>query len=214
MEEMHQRKVEKMIKSAEGSAGLLHKITKPTMWRGGVQILEKEDEDAKLLDRCEAKRKEWSKHWQCNEEIQNMQDKPWRNEEWREYEEALPLLKEGALEKASRLYTAKTGVGCDGFHPKVPVDLSKETRGEVVGFLEKVEQSGTWPQQACTTMFFLLPKNVTSERPIALMPTLIRWWEALRAPDVAKWQQKYRVDSDATSGRNGGEEPNKRCGKY
>ena len=44
----------------------------------GLQILEKEEEDAKLLERCEAKRK-WSKHWQCNEEIQNMQDKPWRN---------------------------------------------------------------------------------------------------------------------------------------
>ena len=40
---MHQRKVEKMIKSAEGSAGLLHKITKPIMWRGGVQILKKEE---------------------------------------------------------------------------------------------------------------------------------------------------------------------------
>ena len=39
MEEMHQRKVETMSKSAEGSAGLLHKITKPTMWRGGVRIL-------------------------------------------------------------------------------------------------------------------------------------------------------------------------------
>ena len=36
------------------------------------------------------------------------------------------------------------------------------------------------------------------------MPTLIRWWEALRAPEVAKWQQKYRVDWDATDGRNGG----------
>ena len=44
-----------MIKSAEGSARLLHKITKPTMWSGGVQILEKEEEDARLLDRCEAK---------------------------------------------------------------------------------------------------------------------------------------------------------------
>ena len=46
-----------MIKSAEGSAGLFHKITKPTMWRRGVQILEKEDEDEdeRLLDRCEAK---------------------------------------------------------------------------------------------------------------------------------------------------------------
>ena len=44
---------------------------------------------------------------------------------------------------------------------------------------------------------FLILKNLTSERPIALMPTLIRWWEALRAPEV-KWQQKYRVEWDAT----------------
>ena len=36
------------------------------------------------------------------------------------------------------------------------------------------------------------------------MPTLIRCWETLRAPEVAKWQQKYRVDWDATDGRNGG----------
>ena len=50
----------------------------------------------------------------------------------------------------------------------------------------------------------LIPENVTSERPTALMPTLIRWWQALRAPEVAKWQQKYRVDWDATDGRNGG----------
>ena len=53
-------------------------------------------------------------------------------------------------------------------------------------------------------MFSLMPKNVTSERPVAFMSTLIRWWEALRAPEVAKWQQEYRVDWDATDGRNGG----------
>ena len=53
-------------------------------------------------------------------------------------------------------------------------------------------------------MFFLIPKNITSERPIALVPTLIRWWEALRAPEVAKWQQKYRVDWDAIDGGDGG----------
>ena len=47
-------------------------------------------------------------------------------------------------------------------------------------------------------------KNVTSEKPIALMPTLIRLWEALRAPEVAKWQQKYRVDWNATE----------QCGKF
>ena len=76
--------------------------------------------------------------------------------------------------------------------------------GKIVAFLEKVEQSGKWPQHACTTVFFLIPENVTSERPVALMPTLIRWWEALRAPEEAKWQQQYRVDWDATDGRNGG----------
>ena len=36
------------------------------------------------------------------------------------------------------------------------------------------------------------------------MPTLIRWWEALRALEVVKWQQKYRVDWDAADGKNGG----------
>ena len=108
--------------------------------------------------------------------------------------------------RTSRLDCAKQKkrVGCDGFHPNVPLDLTEETRKEIVEFLEKVEQSGTSPQQECTTMFFLVPKNVASERPIALMPTLTRWWEAVRAPEVAKWQQKYRVEWDATDGRNGG----------
>ena len=95
--------------------------------------------------------------------------------------------KRGVEENGRSAAKAKTGVGCDGFHPKVPLDLTKETRREIVEFLEKVERSGKWPQQACTTMFFLIPKNVTSERPISLMPTLIRWWEALMAPEVAKW---------------------------
>ena len=84
------------------------------------------------------------------------------------------------------------------------LDLTKETRGEIVEFLEKVEQSGKWPQQACTTMFFLIRENVTSGRPVAPMPTLIRWWKALSSPEVAKWQMKYRVGWDATDGRNGG----------
>ena len=99
----------------------------------------------------------------------------WHYEELKQLEEALPRLKESDLEKASRLYNAKTGVECDGIHPKVPLDLTKEARSEVVQFLEEVGQSGKWPQHACTTMFFLIPKDVTSGEPIALMPTLIRW---------------------------------------
>ena len=102
------------------------------------------------------------------------------------------------------MYKAKTGVSYDGFHPKVSLAATKETREEIVEIFEKLEQSGKWPHQACTTMCFLIPKNVTSDRPIALMPTVNRSWEALRASEVAKRPQKYRVDWDATDGRNGG----------
>ena len=62
-----------------------------------------------------------------------MHDKLWRNEE--------PRLKERELEKAS-MHNAETGVGCDGFHPKVLLDMTEETRGKMVELLEKVEQSG------------------------------------------------------------------------
>ena len=48
MEQMHQQQASQMVKKAEGSAGLLHKITKPAAWRGGAQILEKK-EDAGLI---------------------------------------------------------------------------------------------------------------------------------------------------------------------
>ena len=203
IQEEHQKLVSRMIASAEGTTGLLHKITKPTAWRGGVQILEEEQEDTKPLARWEEKRKEWAKHWQCGTEMQDLKDKPWRNVDLKQLEEDMPRIMEKEFQKAAGSYKAKTGVGCDGFHPKVPLDLTKETIRELVEFMEKVEQCGRWPQQACTTMFFLIPKNVTSKRPIALMPTMIRWWQALRAPEVTKWQH---VEWDATGGRNGGAE--------
>ena len=56
-----------------------------------------------------------------------MEEKTRRNEQLRKLEEALPRLQECEVEKVSRLYKAKTGVGCDGFHPKVLLDLTKET---------------------------------------------------------------------------------------
>ena len=132
MEEMLQHKAAQMIKGAEERAGLFHNNSKLTAWRRGAQIVVNEEEDVRLLDRCEAQRKEWAKHWQCDEDVQNVEEKPWKNEELRSAEEARPHLKEWELKKVSRLYKAKTG------HPKVPLDLTKEMRGETVEFFEKV----------------------------------------------------------------------------
>ena len=74
------------------------------------------------------------------------------NDEMRKLEEALPRLKECEFGKVSRLYKAKTSVGCDGFHPKVLLNLTRETRGEIVEFLEKVEQSGKLAQR-CSSWY-------------------------------------------------------------
>ena len=52
--------------------------------------------------------------------------------------------------------------------------------------------------------FLLIPKNVTRERFIALLSTMIRRWWWLRAPEVSNWQQRHRVGCDPTGGRNGG----------
>ena len=43
------------------------------------------------------------------------------------------------------MYKAKTGVGCDS---KVPLDLTKETRGEIVEFFEKLERQIFGPRCA------------------------------------------------------------------
>ena len=46
--------------------------------------------------------------------------------------------------KTSRLYKAKPGVACDGFHPKVPLEVTEETT--VPG------EGGTQWQMAATSL--------------------------------------------------------------
>ena len=124
----------------------MHKITKPTAWRGGIQILEEEDEDVRSLARCEEKKTEWAEQWQHNTDVQDLKDMLWRNEELISLEEGMTRLEEGDSEKAARNYMASTGVGCNGFRTEVPLELSKRTRGDVVEFLQKVARCGRWPQ--------------------------------------------------------------------
>ena len=49
-------------------------------------------------------KKEWAKHWQCDESVQVFGRQERKNEELKKWEKALPRLKEGKLEKVSRWY--------------------------------------------------------------------------------------------------------------
>ena len=68
-------------------------------------------------------------------------------------EAALPPLCAEGLQRAARSYKVTVGVGCDGFHPRVSLDLTKVVCDELAEFLPKVEQCGEWPQQAYPTIF-------------------------------------------------------------
>ena len=100
----------------------------------------------------------------------------------------LPRLKECDLKKGFEIVQDENRSGMRRLPPKSLLGLDRRNKRRNRGALREVGLKWKWPQEACTTMFFLIPKNATSEIPIALMPALIRWWEALRAPEVAKWQ--------------------------
>ena len=89
------------------------------------------------------------------------------------------------MERAARSYKVTTGVVCDGFLPEALLDLSTGTRRYVM-------RCGAVWETAATSLYddaFLDPKNVTSERPIALLSP----WEWLREPEVRQWQEWHRV---------------------
>ena len=76
------------------------------------------------------------------------------------------------------------------FHPKKK-DLTKELREAIDVF--------PWcrPMQAGTPFLVHIPNNITSERPLAVLPTFVRWWMCLRALVVQGW--KIEAQQDGTS---------------
>ena len=51
LEKLYQHMGESNDQECGRQCWILHKITKPTEWRGGAEILRKEEENARLLDR-------------------------------------------------------------------------------------------------------------------------------------------------------------------
>ena len=109
----HQTLVSRMIRSAEGGTGPLHKTTMPTSWRGGEQILKEEEEDVNPSATCEEK-----KNGQNIGNVTDLSDKPWRSKELKFLEERMPRILEKELGKTATSSKAKTGVECVAFLPK------------------------------------------------------------------------------------------------
>ena len=104
--------------------------------------------------------KEWYKFWRLEREVQE-QYGPWEDPKLKHH---LRPQNVTALRKAAASYEATTGVGVNGSHPRVPLDVSDECCGRTLRLLHKVEMAGVRPSNASTTLFFLILKSATSKR--------------------------------------------------
>ena len=58
----------------------------------------------------------------------------------------------------------------------------KRSRQLYTDLLNDVERTRTWLAPIQTLIYFLVPKTPTGERPIGLMPSIVREWERMRKP--------------------------------
>ena len=94
-------------------------------------------------------------------------------------------------------FKAKTGIGVDAIHPAMWSRISEKGKQLYTDLLNDVERTLTWPVQIQTLMYFLVPKTPTGERPIGLMPSIVRvisqtrsydWACKGRSAEMAVWQ--------------------------
>ena len=112
--ELHKARFEKLLASAEGGMGMLHRITKPLPWRSGEQVTEEKFDDAQPT-RAEVKKQGKKLHWQVITLEHVLEDKPRRNEALRSQEEdALPPMR---AEKPQLLRRGTTIHADAAWHP-------------------------------------------------------------------------------------------------
>ena len=63
-----------------------------------------------------------------------------------------------AVVAAGRVFSHRTGTGCDNLPPRVFANLSDEGDAALRVFFEEVERTGIWPVHLSTNVLYLLPK--------------------------------------------------------
>ena len=155
-------------------------------WRGLASLLRISEEGAEHEVRIKDKFKEWHAHWKDGQKGPKTRK---------------AVGKHGA-EKRRTIGSSKGGCAHE-----CSCGLCEYHRSRLT-LLQVMEMAGLWstcPTNAVTT-FFLISNSTTSERPIALLPALIRWWKWLRGPVVVEWTGRQTVTWDTCSKCVGGVE--------
>ena len=169
----------------------MRKLSKPAEpWRPRADHQELGDISDPLVA-AEAARRARAAEWRASDSTAQEAERPW---EQRPSGADLPVFGVEELERACVRFKRKTGLGVDNLHPRSSLLLPAEGKRAVAQVLRNVEETGVWPERQQCILYFLLLKANGKDRPIGLLPSLIRIWEAIRAPELWKWEKDHEED--------------------
>ncbi|CAK0862641.1 unnamed protein product [Prorocentrum cordatum] len=175
-----------------GSQGLLHRVTK---WRQAWQA-PKGSISKKLLPAApqaavDQELHDWSKVWTTGSGF----PKPWRGLQ----QVAVTPPSPHHLRGLAQRFRAKTGIGVDGWQPKLWAYLTDGTLSVLASLLAWCQQLGRWPSQVHLLLVFIIGKLDGGGRPIILLPGPCRIWEAWQLPTIRSWLAAHPRSYDYTA---------------
>ena len=126
----------------------------------------------------------WAKIWGKYDEVAGA---PWRQQKILE-KDLLPSVTPNDIRRCANAFARCTGRGCENIHPRWFGWLSDGLLSEIADLLTDLERLGFWPKPIQHIIVALIPKADGGRRPIGLLPALVRLWEKLRRPVVARWR--------------------------
>ena len=176
---------QKLSDKFPGSAGLAHKLVK---WRGAWTEA-KGSVSKKILDTDPQKAAYQEAHdWAAVWQVDQQQEALWMRAG---LQADLGPIGVDKLRQICAAFKPTTGLGVDGWHPRHWSWLSNQALETLECMFRLSEAKGRWPSTAWATLLFLAPKQDGGGRPLGLLPTPIRVWEAARDPIVRDWERTH-----------------------
>ncbi len=182
---------------AQGQAGLLHKHTKV------YEASAPQAAGSQPMSACADKLITWNKIWRADDlELQSLS--PWMRDP--ACDAALHPLDEEQIRVAALSFPVATGLGADRMHPRIFANVDASTRSAVAVLLESVERSILWPAQVDLLVCAMIPKSGGGDRPVFVLPSIIRHWEKAGLPLMKDWARGMSRTYDwAAEGRSSAE---------
>ena len=134
-----------------------------------------------------SKRQFWADFWAPGENVLNNHRALQSQRDAAEKQEPLPAITTTMLDTALRASRRNAGKGHDMLGPADILALPEQGRRHLCELLNDVEKAGTWPWLLLSTSIMLKPKPDNSDRPLGLLPMMVRVWEKIRQPPMQAW---------------------------